>query len=104
MAGRTDPAFGLAPENPRGLKVRELVFVDRYLVHFNATRAYQEAGYRPGRHNAARLLKKPRVQRELQARLAPVMLGEEALARLSINARFDIRKLFPDDKTLAELP
>ncbi len=105
-AATTHQPFSLTsmPGNPFGLKVREQVFVDRYLLTFNASQAYAAAGYKPGRHNAARLLRKPRVQRAIQASLAPVMSGQEALARLSTHARADIRKLFPQNSAIATLP
>ena len=32
------------------------------------------------------------------------MLGDEALERLTLHARFDIRRLFPGDKKIASLP
>jgi hypothetical protein len=96
----------LTSENARGLKAREELFVDRYLVTFNAAQAYIQAGFKSssGRSNAARLLRRPRIARAIQARLAPVMLGDEALARLTLHARFDIRKLFPGRPEIAALP
>jgi hypothetical protein len=99
-------AFSLTSANPFGLKVREQVFVDRYLVTFNASAAYIQAGYKrsSGRHNAARLLRKPRIAAAIQAKISTIMDGDEALTRLSMNARFDPRKLFPADKRIAELP
>jgi hypothetical protein len=101
-----EPVFSLtsAPEHP--LRLREQVFVAcLFVTNFNATKSYELAGYKPGRHNAARLFKKPRIQAAIAAKLAPrIMDGDEALQRLTLNARFDPRKLFASDKKIAALP
>ena len=85
---------------------REALFVAELCRNgFNATHAYAAAGFTGGRHNAARLWRKPRIQAALKAKLAArIMAGDEALAMLSLQARFDIRKLFPADSKIAQLP
>lgn len=66
-------------------------FIERYLTHWNATRAAKEAGYTHATHQAWRILQQPEVQAEVKARLSEAaMEADEALARLSQHARADI--------------
>jgi hypothetical protein len=108
ITGDETPGFSLTslPENPFGLRLREQVFVAcLFLTNFNASKSYELAGFKPGRHNAARLFAKKRIQQAIKAKLAPkIMLGDEALERITLNARFDPRKLFPLEKKIASLP
>lgn len=66
-------------------------FIERYLTHWNATRAAKEAGYAHAEHQAWRILQQSEVQAEVKARLEEAAMGaEEALARLAQHARADI--------------
>lgn len=101
MAGKRDPETGLEEAQQR--------FADEYLVDFNATAAYQRAGYR-ARGNAAeaaasRLLTNERVQAYLatrrQALLKRTDTSQEAtLKRLAHLALGDRRALFNTDGSL----
>jgi len=109
-----------APEllNPFGLRPRELLFVEAYVgaAGFNATRAYELAGYESRtrgslRANAARLIARDTVARAVAAKvaeralqLARVMDGDEALERLTLMGRADIGKVLDPDDALAKLP
>jgi phage terminase small subunit len=99
-----DDAFTLtsAPE----LTPREAIFVAELCrTNFNAAAAYTAAGYRGGRHNAARLCRKPRIQQAIRAKLAArIASGDEALAILTMHARGDIRKVVPPESRIAQLP
>lgn len=105
------PAF----ENPYGLSTRELLFVEAYcgVAGGNASEAYRIAGYKGTAEsvsaNAARLKGSDRVARAIAARTALrvrklIMDGDEALERISMFARADIRKLFPEGSALRNLP
>jgi hypothetical protein len=105
------PAF----DNPFGLPVRELLFVEAYcgVAGGNATEAYRIAGFKSTHAsagpNAGRLIKKDRVAKAIAARTALrirklIMDGDEALERISTFARADMRKLFPPDHPIAKLP
>lgn len=72
---------------------KERVFIDRYLVHFNASRAAREAGYskKTAYSIGQRLLKNVEVSTEIQERLSEIhMSSDEALAILADHARGDI--------------
>lgn len=76
------------------LTPKQQVFVDRYLVHFNATRAALEAGYSPksaystGWEN----LRKPEIAKVVSERLSETAMGpEEVLMRLGDQARGSMR-------------
>src|SRR5688500_4771836 len=58
-------------ENPHGLTPKELIFVECYtgISKFNASDAYVRAGFKPNRHNAARLITKENVERAIAERL-----------------------------------
>src|SRR5688572_11902551 len=99
-------------ENPFGLSPRELLFVEAYcgVANFNATKAYEMAGYRSSDANACRLIGKDRVSQAVAAKVASraqllqVMDGDEALGRITEFARADIRLLFPEDHPYRRLP
>lgn len=103
-------------ENPFGLTPRELLFVEAYcgVANFNASDAYRAAGYegKPASvsANAARLIGSDRVSKAVSAKLSArvqqlrIMDGDEALTRISTFARADIRKLFPPESRIAQLP
>lgn len=57
-----------------GLTPREAMFVDHYLTHYNATRAYRDADYTAKNDNVAaveacRLLRKPKIAQYLAAKM-----------------------------------
>lgn len=105
-------------DNPFDLNARELLFVEAYIgaAEFNATRAYELAGFhsktRAGlRANAARLIARDTVARAVAAKVAEraqqlraVMDGDEALERLTRYARADIGKVLDPEDPLAKLP
>src|SRR4051812_39612248 len=94
----------------KALSPRELLFVEAFcgVAEFNASKAYAIAGYKPHRHNAARLLKKSRIAAAVAEKVAPklerlrIMDGEEALERITTFARVDIRKVFPAGSPIAQ--
>lgn len=111
------PAVVPALDNPFDLNPRQFLFVEAYFgaAHFNASEAYRLAGYEGAPEsvsaNAARLIGSDRVHQAvaartaaLAARLGPIMDGDEALTRISTFARGDIRKLFPPESRIAQLP
>ncbi|MGH8073651.1 MAG: terminase small subunit [Lysobacter sp.] len=84
-------------------------FADEYLIDFNATAAYQRAGYKAkgaaAMAAASRLLARPEVQAYLAKRkselLAKVEVNqEEVLRRLAFMALGDIRTLFDGNGNL----
>ncbi|MEQ1870680.1 MAG: terminase small subunit [Vicinamibacterales bacterium] len=96
-------------QHSRELTPREALFVIKVLELENQTEAYLRAGYRCSRRtarvNAARLLTKASVQTALAiARLdrlkAAEMTADDAMRRLSVLARADIRRLFGSDDQL----
>ncbi|MDR1076371.1 MAG: terminase small subunit [Xanthomonadaceae bacterium] len=107
MAGRFDPATGLQDQQRR--------FADEYLIDFNATAAYQRAGYKAkgasAEAAASRLLGTAKVQEYLTARKRALMEQTEidqqaVLLRLQKMALGDIRSLFDEDgnlKAMSEL-
>lgn len=95
--------------DPRGLHPRERLFVEAYcgVAKFNATKAYELAGYKPSRHNAARLITREHIAQAIAEKVlvaADIMGGEEALLRISRYGRGDIRLLFPEDHKYRKLP
>lgn len=87
-------------DNPFNLSPKELIFVECYtgISKFNASDAYARAGFKPNRHNAARLITKETVEQAIAARLGSrlrtlQMDGDEALEGISRIARADIRKV-----------
>lgn len=101
MAGRVDPATGLQEQMMR--------FAEEYLVDFNASAAYQRAGYKTrgaaAQAAASRLLANPKVQAYLAGRkealVSAVRVDQEAvLARIAHMALGDIRRLFDSEGNL----
>ena len=75
------------------LKAKQLAFVERYLTHWNATRAAIEAGYSENTARAigAENLTKPDIKAHIDARLTEIkMSADEVLSRLADMARADI--------------
>jgi hypothetical protein len=100
-------------DNPHGLTARELLFVEHYCgdAFFVASKAYELAGYKPNRFNAARLITKEHVSQAIADRLAArvqqvrdVMDGDEAMKRLSLYARADIGLVLGPNDPIAQLP
>jgi phage terminase small subunit len=99
-----EPRFPTPPtiDNPFGLGPMPLLFVEAYCgtAKFNATKAYELAGFKPNRFNAARLLTNEHIQDAIAAKLLPrlkalaIMDGDEALEGISSMGRVDIRTLF----------
>jgi len=95
------PVTSVKPvENPHKLSPKELIFVECYtgISKFNGSDAYKRAGFKPNRHNAARLITKENVERAIAERLGSrlrtlQMDGDEALEGISRIARADIRKV-----------
>lgn len=79
---------------------KERVFVDRYLIHFNAAKAAREAGYAESSaaESGNQVLKRPHIQAMIKERLAEVHLSsDEALKILADIARGDIADVLNDD-------
>jgi ADP-heptose:LPS heptosyltransferase len=84
------------------------------IARFNATKAYELAGYATrgsaGRREASKLLAKPRVAEAISDRFArlverlSIMGGDEALEHLTVIARADIGKVLDPDDPIAKLP
>lgn len=103
-------------ENPYGLSPKEMLFVEAFCgaANFNATEAYRLAGFeaspRTIRAHASRLGSKSNVSAAIAVKLAAkvqrlqVADDAEVLARVTMRARGDIRKLFSEDDPLAKLP
>jgi len=88
-------------ENPHKLSPKELIFVECYtgISKFNASDAYKRAGFKPNRHNAARLITKENVEQAIAKRLGSrlrtlQMDGDEALEGISRIARLQVRDVF----------
>jgi phage terminase small subunit len=72
------------------LSTKQLAFVERYLTHWNATRAAIDAGYseQSARKQGSRLSTNADIQAQVQARLAELtMSADEVLVRLADHAR-----------------
>lgn len=85
-----------AETKKRKMPTKQRVFIDRYLVHFNASRAATEAGYseKTAYSIGQELLNKPEILQEIEARLKEYhMSADEALKLLAIQARGDIGDL-----------
>jgi phage terminase small subunit len=77
-----------------GLTDKQKAFIDEYFVDFNATRAAERAGYRGDENTLAatgsRLLRNNKVKVHISERFrSRVMVADEALSRLAVQARFD---------------
>ena len=97
--------FDLTPPEDY-LRVREVQAVLALIsTNGNMAEAYRIAGYKGGRHDAARFFRRPKLKRAVAAHMARLIAsGDEALARLTLYLRADIRRAFPQDKWLAGLP
>ena len=89
----------IAPDPPNGngnrkrLTNKQAVFIDEYLIDFNATQAAIRAGYseRSANNIGPGNLLKPIISDEIERRIAErSMTTDEALLRLADQARFDI--------------
>jgi len=86
------------------LDARRQLFVDQYLLSWNATRAAIEAGYsaRSAYSQGSRLLKNDEVQQAIRERMAALtMQADEVLYRLTEHARADIGQFL--GKSIPEL-
>lgn len=75
------------------MNYKQKVFVEEYLIDFNATQAAIRAGYseRTARSIGSENLTKPDIKEEIEARIAErVMSADEALAELSDIAHLDV--------------
>lgn len=98
MSGRTDADTGLTEAQRR--------FADEYLIDFNATAAYQRAGYKAtgaaAKTGASRLLENERVQAYLATKKQAILKRTDtdqdaALRRLVHLALGDRRRLFTEE-------
>lgn len=91
---------GEQPALLRGLKLRRVVFVEKFLEHGDGKRAALEAGYSPSgaKQEAHRLLQMPEVRAELERRRREIDgdLRASVLAELERIAFADPRRLFLD--------
>lgn len=102
MRKRKREAFIVKPETPphlAALTPKELRFVQEYLIDLNASAAAIRAGYKPGRHNAARLMAKDHIAAavafEEAERSKRVHVDQDrVLLELSRLGFADIRKIF----------
>lgn len=89
------------------LEARVKLFCDRYLIHFNGTKAAEEAGYskKTAPQQASRLLKNVKVQAYLSARKEKMaekleITQERILQELGRIALSDIRRYYNADGSL----
>lgn len=61
------------------LTAQQVAFVDAYMVHFNATRAAREAGFKSPAKYGHQLLQKPYIKEEVGKRAKDIYDGKEAL-------------------------
>lgn len=86
-----------AETKKRKMPTKQRVFIDRYLVHFNATRAATEAGYSEATaySSGQRLLKDVEIAQEIEARLKEKHASaDEVIGILADHARSDIGVFF----------
>lgn len=91
MARKTPPPE--QPDEPKPLNPQQMLFVDAYMLHFNATKAAIEAGYSPktAYSQGSRLLNHVEIKAELERRYkANAMSAAEILQHLTEIARGDI--------------
>lgn len=87
-----------------GLTEKQRIFIDEYLITFNATEAAKRAGYSKKTAYAIGFenLKKPDIAKKIKARLSEShMSAEEVLERLADRARFDVGEYVNDYGKLA---
>lgn len=85
------------------LKARQQLFVEEYLMSFNATQAALAAGYSPRSAGSigAENLKKPEIFAEIQRRMqATAMLADEVLMRLAAQARGSMADFLDNENRL----
>lgn len=88
-------------ENIQQLTDKQKMFVDRYCIHFNATRACKEAGYSEdtSRQIGSENLSKPYIRHAINERLKELsMSAEEATKRLSDIGRGSIEHFLDIDE------
>jgi len=89
------------------LTPRERLFIESYLVCWNASNAARQAKYaeKQIRQTAHRLMKKPAIQTVIAARLEEIAMGaNEALARLAQQARANIADFIQEEIETIEDP
>jgi phage terminase small subunit len=101
------PAKKVALKEPDELNDQVIRFCDNYLIHFNATKAAENAGYSPktATQQASRLLTKVKVQEYLQSRKEKIAeklqcSQERTMLEIARVAFGDIRSLFTIDGAL----
>lgn len=108
-----DPVPPVDPLNPFALSPRERLFVEAFCgpAACNSLKAYELAGFTvrgvASSANASRLRNRPRVEAAIAARIRvklDIMEGDEALEGISQIGRSDIRRLYPPDHWIAQLP
>ena len=80
---------------------RERLFVEHYLIHWNAAKAARLAGYsaKSARESGCENLTKPHIAKAIQAKISQIaMSADEVLLRLAEHARGD----FGDFLTIGE--
>lgn len=80
---------------------KEQIFVDRYLIHWNGSRAVREAGFETEyeAQHAYELLRKPYIREVIKARLSEyTMETDEILSRFAAMARGEIPTKVYDGK------
>jgi phage terminase small subunit len=89
---------------------RHRAFVERYTIHFTATRAAIEAGYMPksATQVASRLLTYANVQKKIEETQSRKTLenretADNNLRRLELTASYDVRKLFNEQGALKDV-
>jgi hypothetical protein len=88
-----------APHKDHLLTEMEVIFIERYVTHWNGARAAQEAGYCPNnpqnaRRAAEEILRKADIRAAIDYQMKLIaMEANEALARLASIARGDIADL-----------
>lgn len=78
------------------LTEKQMLFVDCYLVHFNATRAYVESGYSTNckkaniKKRAYEVLNNPNVKAEIKRRINDIHIEKDIMLEKLINKAVDI--------------
>lgn len=89
---------------PKGvLTDKQKLWIEKYLIHFNATRAAKESGYseKSAKFSGHENLKNPEIVKILETRLSEVhMSADEALVILAKQARGDLGEFIKDDGSL----
>lgn len=93
-----------AKNENQALTEKEMMFVERYLTHWNSARAAREAGYCEDNPDNAKIAgmeirRKPYIKNAIDQRMRAVCMdANEALARLADIARGDIGDFLTQDK------